>query len=414
MSVKPFVSVIIPVYGTEKYVPDCLNSILNQTLSNLEVICIDDASPDKCGEILDEYAAKDSRVRVFHLPENHKQGYGRNLGIQHACGEYLYFLDSDDMIEPNTLEELYDISVRENLDAVFFDAKAIFESEELGRIYTPPINERKGAYPDYPIEGTELLELFFRQNEWTCYPQRIFWRREFIIEEEIRNPEGSEHEDEFFAFAGILLAKRARYIRKQYFTLRIRPNSVMTSKVGPNNFHGYMVNFYLMSRFITERNIHTPAADYNVSHMYERCRSIYDRLPDKDALREYCCRREQDKVLYECFEQHVKGIHNMNRIDPGVLRQIRSHSHLYIYGAGIVASAFARRVLAQKDILLDGFLVTEMKDNKTVLFGRPVLVFGETELPEDTLIIAAVSAGLRKEIGDFLDRNAVRWIYHRD
>ena len=70
------VSVIIPVYNVEKYLPDCLDSVLGQTMRELECICIDDASPDRCGEILDEYAARDERVRVLHLPENHMQGYG--------------------------------------------------------------------------------------------------------------------------------------------------------------------------------------------------------------------------------------------------------------------------------------------------------------------------------------------------
>ena len=94
----PLVSVIIPVYNTEKYLPECLNSVLSQTLRDIEVICIDDASPDNCGKILDEYAQRDSRVKVIHLPENHRQGYGRNRGIERSSGEYLYFLDSDDMI----------------------------------------------------------------------------------------------------------------------------------------------------------------------------------------------------------------------------------------------------------------------------------------------------------------------------
>ena len=407
------VSIIIPVYNTEKYLPACLDSVLKQTLSEIEVICIDDASPDRCGVILDEYASKDDRVKVFHLSENRKQGYGRNLGTKNASGEYLYFLDSDDMIDPCTLEELYAVSTREKLDAVFFDAKVHFESEELGRIYTPLINDRKGTYPEHPVEGKELLDLFCKQNEWTCYPQRILWRRRFVVEKGILNPEGSDHEDEYFAFAGILLAKRAMYIRKQYFTLRIRPNSVMTTKPAPKNFHGYLVNFYMMNRFVLENGIHTYGSDAIISHMYERCHSLYNRLPEKE-LRSFCSSREQDRILYECFDSHMKAKKHMEQIDENVLQKIRSHNHLYIYGAGIVADAFARKILAQKDILLDGFLVTEDNIASKVFYGRPVTLFNETNLPEDSIVVVAVSAGLKQEICSILEENGVCWTYCRD
>ena len=101
----PRVSVVIPVYKVEKYLPACLDSVLSQSLQDIEVICIDDASPDRCPEMLDEYAGKDARVRVLHLPENHQQGYGRNRGTEMAKGKYVYFLDSDDMITPEAMEE---------------------------------------------------------------------------------------------------------------------------------------------------------------------------------------------------------------------------------------------------------------------------------------------------------------------
>ena len=117
------VSVIIPVYNVERYLPACLDSVLGQTLRDLEVICVDDCSPDRCGEILDRYPEFDDRVQVIHLQENRRQGFARNRGMERATGKYLYFLDSDDAIEPETLEELYELAERENLDAIFFDSR---------------------------------------------------------------------------------------------------------------------------------------------------------------------------------------------------------------------------------------------------------------------------------------------------
>ena len=85
------VSVIIPVYRVEAYLPACLDSVLGQSLRELECICIDDHSPDRCGAILDEYAARDGRVRVLHLAENHMQGYGRNRGSKWPGGNTFTF-----------------------------------------------------------------------------------------------------------------------------------------------------------------------------------------------------------------------------------------------------------------------------------------------------------------------------------
>ena len=154
------VSIIIPVYNVEKYLPACLDSVLGQSLQELECICIDDASPDHCGEILDKYAARDSRISVLHLSENRKQGYARNRGLEKAEGEYVYFLDSDDMVSPNAMEELYLLAKQDNLDGVFFDSKVLVESEDLARFAANYIKIREGNYPDEVMDGSVLLDLF--------------------------------------------------------------------------------------------------------------------------------------------------------------------------------------------------------------------------------------------------------------
>ena len=101
----PYVSVIVPVYNAEKFINECVNSILGQTMSDLELILVDDGSPDNCGAICDEYAIKDSRVRVFHQ-KNGGVCAGRNKGLSMATGEYVSFVDSDDYLEPDAIELL--------------------------------------------------------------------------------------------------------------------------------------------------------------------------------------------------------------------------------------------------------------------------------------------------------------------
>ena len=407
------VSVIIPVYNTEKYLPACLDSVLDQTLKDLEIICIDDASTDSSAGILDRYAAQDTRIKAIHLKKNRRQGNARNIGIEHAEGEYLYFLDSDDMIEPETLQELYDLSERDRLDAVFFDSRNLFESEDMKQIYTPALSERRGTYEDRVYTGQELFDAFIRQNEWTCYPQRIFWNAGFIRREKIRNPVDSEHEDEYFAHAGILLAERVRYIRKQYFILRIRPDSVMTRAIGPRNFHGYLMNYYYMNRFAAEHNIHTEASLSNTARMYELARTYYDRLNGTNDLRGYCSRRKKDLIIYENFVSHLNTGYRKNYIQQETLAEMERCSEVYIYGAGIVAKRFASALLENGNIILGGFIVSSMDGNPSVLFGRPVITAAQAHPEEGSLVVAAVSRKLYAEICAVLDKTGWHWIYYR-
>ena len=110
MNAQPKISVIVPVYKCEQYIHRCVNSILNQTFSDFELILVDDGSPDNCGEICEEYEKKDFRVKVIHQV-NGGQAAARNNGVKEAQGEWLHFVDSDDMIHPKTLEILYKTAI---------------------------------------------------------------------------------------------------------------------------------------------------------------------------------------------------------------------------------------------------------------------------------------------------------------
>ena len=115
--IAPLVSIIIPVYNVEKYLIECLDSCLNQTLQNIEIICIDDASTDNSSKILEEYAQKDSRIILIKQKINKGQGIAKNLGINIATGKYLMFLDSDDWLELNAVELTYNQICRNKNDS---------------------------------------------------------------------------------------------------------------------------------------------------------------------------------------------------------------------------------------------------------------------------------------------------------
>lgn len=119
---QPKVSIIVPVYNVEKYLDRCMQSLLNQTLHDIEIIMVDDGSPDNCPVMCDGYAKKDSRVKVIHK-KNAGLGFARNSGMDIAIGEYIAFLDSDDYVENTMYEKLYKKVIVDNLDACFCNIK---------------------------------------------------------------------------------------------------------------------------------------------------------------------------------------------------------------------------------------------------------------------------------------------------
>ena len=124
---NPLISVIVPVYKVEQYLDECVQSIINQTYKNLEIILVDDGSPDRCPEMCDEYARQNSRIRVIHKP-NGGPSSARNIGLNAASGLYIGFVDSDDVIAPNMYErQLFAIAGRNDIWAVKCKIKRIID-----------------------------------------------------------------------------------------------------------------------------------------------------------------------------------------------------------------------------------------------------------------------------------------------
>ena len=136
----PLVSVIIPIYNTEKFLPLCINSVLNQTLTDIEVLLVNDGSTDGSGKICDEYACKDQRIQVIHTL-NQGVSHARTQGLETATGEYIAFMDSDDWIERSVIATLYQL-IRTN-EAGLAAFGYIIKNEDRRPIY--PINEVKSG-----------------------------------------------------------------------------------------------------------------------------------------------------------------------------------------------------------------------------------------------------------------------------
>lgn len=167
MKDMPLVSVVVPVYNVEKYIARCIESILNQTYGHLELILVDDGSPDRSGAICDEYALKDSRVRVIHN-SNHGVSHARNTGIENAAGEYLFFVDSDDWIESKHIEVLLPIADED----LVYSGRKFFVNGQFAeeRKIAAQVIERSEWQSDYSGFAGRGLAIFFLSG---CYRMKI-------------------------------------------------------------------------------------------------------------------------------------------------------------------------------------------------------------------------------------------------
>lgn len=231
----PEVSVIVPVYNTEDYLPYAIESILNQSHCVLELICIDDGSTDDSPAILDNYAPKDARMLVRHVA-NGGQGRARNIGLSLAQGEYVYFLDSDDYLTETALEELYEVASTSKLDVLYAEGSVVAED---GKRHDDKQYIRNSSYCG-AYKGDELFRLMFKNGDYFTTPCMCLIRREYLLENEIGFPEGHIHEDEAFSMLTLALASRASVMPLRHYMRRYRAGSTMTTPAYDKSLIGYL------------------------------------------------------------------------------------------------------------------------------------------------------------------------------
>lgn len=219
---KPLISVVIPVYKVEQYLDRCMNSIVNQTYKNLEIILVNDGSPDRCPQMCDEWAKKDKRIRVIHK-ENGGLSSARNVGLNICKGRYVNFVDSDDWIPENSIQYLCDL--RKKYEADFAIASHI---RTCGQEYLT-----ENDYAEYELTQREFLARFFKisTQENVQYAWAKLYKRELF--NVIRYPVGLTCEDIPVTFQVALRSKKIAYSTNIVYFYYFNPGSI--TRIGFSN-----------------------------------------------------------------------------------------------------------------------------------------------------------------------------------
>ena len=219
------VSVIVPIYNGEKYLKKCLDSILSQSLKNIEIICIDDGSTDNTSKILKKYSSKDSRVKIIST-ENNGQGHGRNIALNEANGEYVAFVDADDWIKSNSLKMLHSKARNNNLDMLFFQMINYIEKSKNyveTELYNHQCFTNNGIDENTIFNSNDVYDFLF---EIPVGPVSKLYKMEFLKSNELKFPEGIIFEDNAFFYNAFLKCNRAGFLKEQFYCRRRHENSV--------------------------------------------------------------------------------------------------------------------------------------------------------------------------------------------
>lgn len=245
------VSVIVPVYNVEKYLKRCLDSLINQTLSDIDIICINDGSKDSSLQILEQYAQKDSRIVIYNQ-ENSGLSVARNTGLEHASGEYIGFVDSDDWVDLDFYEKLYNSAKNNNADIAVADfirehpnkkPKRLKLKEE--KIYTTP-------------EDKFMICKVHREG---CVWNKIY-RTEFIKSINLKFVPKMYYEDRDFTIRSLYFSKKLVTTPNTYYRYFVNPKSIVNKKRNNIQDEHYILVRQQVLQFIKEHNIKVPDGLY--------------------------------------------------------------------------------------------------------------------------------------------------------
>lgn len=400
----PKVSIIIPIYNTEEYLSQCLESVLNQTLYDIEIICIDDASSDHSFEIICDYAQKDGRIIVLQNNVNRGLSATRNVGIKAASGEYIQFLDSDDCIKENAVELLYELAYRNNLDVVFFGA------EVIGSKTTDHF--KKYGYKKSQIfsSGVSFFMTVNEENEYQSASCFQFWRKQFLLEHSLYFYEGIVYEDTLFTLRTSLKARRLMTIPEMLYMYREHENSISHS-LGIEQLQSCVIVYEQIVKIWME-SAYSDQIENGIRKRLDlferRIRYLLGSVAEKPKI-------EFDSVfqtyMYEmfCKMPTLKSLY-IDNLDADRLARLQKAERVYIYGAGEIASDVVR-ILEESNVEIAGILVTKNQENVNEFHAYPVIEVDELQGKQDkSIVVLALARRWHPDVISKLERLQIEYM----
>ena len=318
----PKISVIIPVYNAEEYLNRTLDSVLNQTFKDFEVICINDVSKDNSLDILEEYAKKDERIKVISK-ENGGLSSARNEGLRRVASELCYFLDSDDYIEPNLLETAFNVFSNNDIDYYCFGSEVYTEENNSLNQETKTLNK----YLKIKFNGIQKATFDVGQNQNIHVWNKVF-KTSIIKNNNIWFVEGLLYEDIFFTWYYFFLSKKIYFDKNIFHHYRIHSNSIMEKTTFNKSFDSAVSHLYNWHELFVEvsKNKELFSKNYRnlliLLHNYKKRTIELSEPKDKNRIKELV--KSYRKELSNSFIQKY-----------GYIRFLLSNQNIFLIRKGL-------------------------------------------------------------------------------
>ncbi len=281
------VSVVVPIYNVENYLKECLDSLVFQTLENFEVILVNDGSTDRSYEIALDYSRKYNNFKLVSQ-KNSGLSSARNTGISLAKGEYLYFLDSDDYLEKNTLEILYNTSKKNNLDVLKFSAFTFHDKEKDFKWDHIDGYRYSGIYRKI-YDGNHLFLKTETNGDHYASSCLMLLRRQLIVDRDLRYIEGIVNEDEFFYFELMLVANRVAILNRPLYFRRYRKGSIMQTDDYLNKNRSLCIGIQKINDIIHQYSVSNHAMyQIEISLLINAMINNWEKMPPDEQNSDEC------------------------------------------------------------------------------------------------------------------------------
>ncbi|MBR4981582.1 MAG: glycosyltransferase [Lachnospiraceae bacterium] len=394
------VSIIVPVYNVEVYLKECLESILIQSYDNYEIICVNDASTDNSSLILEQYVEKDERIRVLNNQINRGLSYSRNRGISEAKGEYIMFVDSDDMIKENAVESLIDILKEKKFpQIIYYD----MEIRNEGSWAKEQVGKKKNSfnYNNNVYVGLELYEKFNNDADVIVEACRQLINKNFLVENNISFYEGIYHEDVLFSFQCAMIASEVVYYQKEIYIYRRRDNSIM-AVMNYRRVQSYYIVFielwnYWKSGEWTE----------GINKLFEKyLKEVYKlfikgiKYYPNQGLQHFG--NSADVFMYDILKSGINSVMEYVNLKAEDIVKIKKASQVMVYGAGNIGGEVVQ-FLQNQNIKVEKIIVTSRKSNAEMVLGIPVVQLEDVDFDEEVLVIVAILRSNKNAVEAVID-----------
>lgn len=369
------VSVIIPVYNVKEYLVRCLESVINQTYKNIEVICVDDGSKDGSSEILDMYAANNS-ITVIHK-ENTGYGHSMNVGMDMACGDYISILEPDDFLGKDAFSTIMAIFGEYNwLDFVKCDF-CFVQGHGEDEYVTPAKIIPDGIYYNSVLDKREIKDLYFGKiAHWSAVYKKFFLKKNEI---RFHETPGASYQDAGFWFQTLMYGKHVYLLDRYFYHYRIdnlessmnnrgkiycagTEYDYIEKKVDQFSDSREIYPYYVKCRFLSVKSTYSRIADRYRKDFLLKTQEDFVRIQKEGKLDLKYFDKDEKELLDGIMAEPVKLWENMQAACARLHQKIALKNCFYIYGAGEMAK-FIYRLLDEKERhKLAGFVVTSISD----------------------------------------------------